>query len=983
MSDRTSHSDFKKEFVFSYRTGSTRVLMRRSNSLLGPLLEMDNSTSHPRPQGRREESLSTLKRPVDGTTDGSKQATFYFVDGFHGGTWGHMPLGSWRDVIEALERHPEWRISLDIEPISWDELKRTDPYSYRKLSEYLKDRGTRPRVEMIAGSYAQPFAWAIGGESNIRHLIRGRELIQEHFPDILLDTYAVQEPCWTSSMPQILRSLGFRRAVLKNPTAWGGYAAGFDAEIVDWVGPDGSKIPTVPRYACEGLVACNAVESAGYQLRGRDGDETDMRAFVQKCVEHGILRPSGMCLQDLGWSARPWLDEEHVQYTTWREYVEEIVDKPTQEWRMSQEAILCTLPWGEAHLQRLAREVRQAEDRILIAEKLAALATVLCRAPYPKEALQEAWDRLLYAQHHDIWICATTREGRKNWAWQASASTYACEEICVRVISDSLEALAARDVSDGAGQSETDTTADTGDDASHAALQRGVVQRLHVVNTLGSPRKGLAQADAVLPLGTRGVRITSSDGAERPVQLIPKRKYPDGSITTATLLFEADAPGLGQSFYSCEALPDAPAKSPESDPSSRVSVVAGDDLLWIESDLYRIGIDIQRGGVISSLYHKQLDKEFCDRAAERAFNEYRGYFIAENRWRTSCEAPVEVEVIEEGPVRARVALRGRVGDHPFQTVISVTHGDPRIDFHVGFYFHDDTWIGDPWDIDPAKRRRERRRSHHDDRFKLLVSFPTAMQKPALYKDAPFDVCKSAHENTYFKSWDEIKHNIIHRWVDLYDESADVGLALFSNHTTSYVYGDDHPLSLTVAWGWEGGFWWGKRPLRGRQEIRYALIPHAQNWSAAEIPLRINEWSEPLLAFPAPGSPSSPRSLSTSLSAADGELSQPSSGESPFEVVSEGVEVVTLLVDGNDLLIRLFHARDKNGECALRLHVEPESVEFVELDGEKRPSSGTSGEPEATLQSVDGARLLRFALPPFGLRTLRLRGIALRPEIQES
>lgn len=139
---------------------------------------------------------------------GRTETIFYFVDGFHGGTWGHMPLGSWRDVIEALERWPHWRISLDIEPISWDELKQTDPYSYQKLAEYLKDTGNRPRVEMIAGSYAQPFAWAISGESNIRHLTRGRELIERHFPGIRLDTYAVQEPCWTSAMPQILRARG-------------------------------------------------------------------------------------------------------------------------------------------------------------------------------------------------------------------------------------------------------------------------------------------------------------------------------------------------------------------------------------------------------------------------------------------------------------------------------------------------------------------------------------------------------------------------------------------------------------------------------------------------------------------------------------------------------------------------------------------------------------------------------------------------------
>ena len=179
------------------------------------------------------------------------------------------------------------------------------------------------------------------------------------------------------------------------------------------------------------------------------------------------------------------------------------------------------------------------------------------------------------------------------------------------------------------------------------------MQRLYVFNTLGFARNGLAQADVVLPLGTQAVRITGPDGGETPVQLIPRRRYPDGSVTTATLLFEASAPGLGQRQYTCEALLEAPSSPTESAQAGRVNVVAGDNLLWIESDLYRVGIDTSHGGVITSLYHKELDKEFCDPSAERAFNEYRGYFIAEKRWRTSREAPVEVKVIEEGPQRAR------------------------------------------------------------------------------------------------------------------------------------------------------------------------------------------------------------------------------------------------------------------------------------------------------------------------------------------
>ena len=58
---------------------------------------------------------------------------------------------------------------------------------------------------MCNGTFAQPFGWAKGGESNIRQLLRGREVIRSAFSACVIETYAVQEPCWSSCLPQLLR----------------------------------------------------------------------------------------------------------------------------------------------------------------------------------------------------------------------------------------------------------------------------------------------------------------------------------------------------------------------------------------------------------------------------------------------------------------------------------------------------------------------------------------------------------------------------------------------------------------------------------------------------------------------------------------------------------------------------------------------------------------------------------------------------------
>ena len=45
----------------------------------------------------------------------------YFVDGYHGGIYGHYPV-KWKTqfIVDQLSMHPDWRICLEIEPETWD-----------------------------------------------------------------------------------------------------------------------------------------------------------------------------------------------------------------------------------------------------------------------------------------------------------------------------------------------------------------------------------------------------------------------------------------------------------------------------------------------------------------------------------------------------------------------------------------------------------------------------------------------------------------------------------------------------------------------------------------------------------------------------------------------------------------------------------------------------------------------------------------------
>ncbi|WP_158944693.1 glycoside hydrolase family 38 C-terminal domain-containing protein [Granulicella sp. S190] len=835
-----------------------------------------------------------------------------------------------------MRRFTGWKLSLDIEPSSWEALKREDPQAFEELGTYLADRSVNRRIEMVAGTFAQPYGWAIGGESNIRQLQRGLQVIHQQYPSASVTTYAVQEPCWASCLPQILRSLKFDGAVLRDAsTAWGGYSAGFDADLVNWVGSDGSTITAVPRYAVERLQKVFETESI-----------VGTAEFAAKCVENGIPHPAGMCFQDLGWPAKPRVNEPFVRFATWQEYIHKIADKPAKDWHFGIEDILVTLPWGNPTLQAVAQQVRSAENRLILAEKVASIGFMHGASQWPEQELREAWDDLLLSQAHDAWITATTRQGRQAWAFQVASDTLNAEQSAEQIIQGAASAL-------GHGKA----------DPIQSPLG---AQWVRTINTLPFERDDLVRVSLATDPGTTGIEVTDASGSIIPSQLSITRRYfsqdvlgelsrsrsiypekgdksssTDG-INDAVVSFRAKMPSIGYASYRLTPRYRQAAK----DLQGKVSVTTEiDGTTVMESDLYRLRIDPKKGGAITNLWAKQLDYEFCDAKSDRTFNEYRGYFISQQGWRSSTDSPAQVKIIESGPVRATVEVSGQVGGIPYRTTISIAEGQQRIDFQVGFIFEQDTWIGDPWDIKPENRSSEQRRSQNDGRWKLQALFPVSFRSNALYKNAAFDVCRSRNADTFFQRWDEIKHNIIVNWVDVVDAEERYGIALMTDHTTAYSQGPEHPLGLVLGWAWEGGFWWGKHPLRGEQKISYAIVPHRGGWERAGISRENSRFCEPPV---------------TALM--DGKTDETENSFSLMQIDSPGVEVSAMLVEKEQLVVRLFNAESVEADHVVTFGTRPKHVDVIELDGTSKRN--------LEIRTVEGGRPgVHLRIPQFGLQTL--------------
>jgi len=336
--------------------------------------------------------------------------TAYFIDGYHGGIYGHLPSWQTKFMVEQLAAHPDWKINLELEPESWDSIAKSDPVNYAAFQRLIADQSAGGRIEYVNPAYGQSYLYNISGESIIRQFDYGMQRLRRHFPGIVFSTYSSEEPCFTSALPQILRSYGFRYASLKNPnTCWGGYTRAFGGELVNWIGPDGTSILTSPRSAVEALKPRSIWET----IASSNSDE-----YIKAAFAAGISHPVGMCLQDAGWSFGPWLRGHGyapTKYETWRGYFAKCSSQPT-DWRFSQEDVLVGLMWGSQVLQRIARSVRHSENLLIQAEKMAAMAGVWKGMPWPGTSLDEAWRTLLLSQHHDCWIVPYNGKPGDTWA---------------------------------------------------------------------------------------------------------------------------------------------------------------------------------------------------------------------------------------------------------------------------------------------------------------------------------------------------------------------------------------------------------------------------------------------------------------------------------------------------------------------------------------------------------------------------------------
>ncbi|RYY58911.1 MAG: glycosyl hydrolase [Chitinophagaceae bacterium] len=836
----------------------------------------------------------------------------YFVDGFHGGIYGHYPAGYTAFINEMLAKHPEWVISLEIEPETWDSVRLNEPANYATFRDYLADQSDQGRVEYVNPSYGQAYLYNIHGESIIRQFSYGIRKMKSHFPGLVYSSYSSEEPCFTSALPQILSSFGFKYASLKNPnTCWGGYTRAHGGELLNWVGPDGTKLLTVPRYASEALDPNSTWQTTA---------STNSKAFISSALDAGIKNPVGMCLQDAGWKFGPWLKKntgpDKSTYITWRNYIGNVAGRQKlADWKFSQEDVQVSLVWGAQVLQQIARQVRVSENKIVRSEKLASMASVLQGSSYPAAAFDEAWRGLMLAQHHDCWI--VPYNGKRNNTWIDKVQRWT--DTANRLV-DSSSALAWSVLN---GQTGNGVVIAEQSDA-------GARWFVRVYNSNAGKYTGITTVDLPNALNGKNLSLISSTGKVVPHQL-------DGNRVS----FMADVPGTGISTYSIREQISA------TENTSMVSrTISGG--VKLETDLYQLVFDPAKGGALVSLVAKKMNnKQFIQPSATAGMNSMSGYFFRDSSILSTAAQIATITTVSDGPLLASIRIDGFIGKHPFSQLVTVTKSGDLIDVDLNINWVGNPGIGDSYKQSGGYKAEDYRKAFYDDSKKLQTLFPLALEGQKIHKNAPFDVTESRLATTFFQTWDSIKNNIILNWVDVTDAKGQYGFALFTDHTTNYSHDGGSTLGLTTQYSGVG-LWGRNYSITGPTRLHYAFFPHKGGWEQAAVWQKNSYWNNPPEAALVNGSNVPAAQQLVSLD-------------------NDRLEITAIEMQGDDLIVRLFNPSTKPSAANIRLPVKSaKTISAVELDGRVKSRF-------KTVQSASGTSV-NLQIKPFGIQTIRISGI---------
>ncbi len=686
----------------------------------------------------------------------------------------------------------------------------------REVYEAVKDLFSQGRIIPVGGMWVESDVLITPSESLVRQFLYGQRYFEK----------TIGERCWigwlpdsfgySGSLPQILREAGIELFVL-HKTEWNRYNK-FPYHLFVWRGIDGSQV-----LAHVLIDAYNHEATARSLLRvWKKYNEKNLtpRLLYAYGYGDGGGGPNKDMVEKLLFYGReaPFTPKvEHGQ-------VEKLVDEARKHWS--------ELPvwYGEIYVElhrgtyttntRIKKYVWRLDYLLRLAEQV-SLYDMLRGGEYPKDFFDKAWKTLLLAEFHDI-LPGTAVFTAYEQVYKDLQETITRVE---KIIKDKLAKLA------------------------------GVDHGYIVYNPLQWNRKELIEIE------------------------IDDESFPDVAeyqwIGKNKVLLPVEVPGFSAKTIRLKKTEKKPEKKPGNVNDTPVIVEISRDGSIVIKNKY-LQVRINKEGLIESIYDFVAEREVLEKPSnilvvyEDIPHAWDAWDIDdENLRRGTVLKADKVEIVENGPLRARIRMVYKFRRSCFTVDLVMTNYSRRIDFYV-------------------------KANIRDRRIFVKTWFYPAINSPKAIYETHYGVLeRPVHRNT---SWDRAKFEVpMLTWM-AYEENG-YGVALISpvKHGVS-VYYNAIGLSLIKTPVYPD-------PLSDYGEINfmYSFMPYIGTWHTAGVHIEAKKIANPVYVAKSQGGTS-----------VFGEIR-------PLIKIYKGsliVETIKKAEDRDTVILRLYEPCNSRGEAVI-------------------------------------------------------------------
>ncbi|UCE18328.1 MAG: alpha-mannosidase [Gemmatimonadota bacterium] len=673
-------------------------------------------------------------------------------------------------ALKNMEHYPDFLYAQSqAQAYAWMEER------HPELFERIRKRVEEGRWIIVGGTWVEPDNNLPSGESQVRQILYGKRYFKEKFGfDVNIgwipDSFGY---AWT--LPQIYRKSGFKYFVTQKLT-WNDTNE-FPYKVFHWQSPDGSRLFCYFPYTYTHDLGPRRLAEQFLDYHKRTGLKDQL--VLYGTGDHGGGPSEQMIdrvqtLNEIG--TFPTVRQANPQ-----RFLDNL-EQQTEDLPVCNDELYLEYHRGCYTTQALIKERnRRCEMLLETAEKLASFSQL----PYPAEDLEKAWKKTLFNQFHDILpgscIPQVVVDANVDYDW--------VEKKLNGIISGSLGDIAGR---------------------IHIHSRKGIPDRTDMKETMEIPVVvfnpfSWSRSDIVKIVpdlsSLQNFHISDQSGIECVHQ-----EYGD------TLLFFAkDVPPLGYKTYWILA---PSARTPHN-----ITNATGNS---ISSQWFQLDINPQTGNW-ARLYDRKRQVDVLEPGMAgnvlQAFEDVPEAWDAWNIGYTGRSWNIEdvesIEIIEQGPLRARMRIVRTFGKSRFIQDIILYNDIARIDV-------------------------ENQIDWHEDHILLKAAFPVNVRSDVVTCEIPYGTID--RKTMPVTSQDSAKFEIsAHKWIDMSDGSYGVGLLNDSK------YGHDvrgNMMRITLL---RSPKWPDPGADMGHHSFTYSLYPHAGDWREAQTHRRGYELNCPLIA----------------------------------------------------------------------------------------------------------------------------------------